>query len=248
MAPLLRAGELESQLEGLLARQREVLLNAPVVSGGTFDPTHYTQASRRAAFAVGALTAAALLAAIWCAAISAWCSHWRTRYSFPTLVLRLPLACCAALPCGVHLGESMCHAQMRNASLPSTCTQSQYKTASCRLACLLFLQNSIPQQTHARLPDRTSRRWGYMQFQAKRGAFVREAAAVSVLERQDPDTVRKLIAQARGLVERTQCPKRSVRMSYAILLKAPALKTRCRSSGTYQPCASSSRRRASPIL
>lgn len=99
MVPLPRAGDLESRLEGLLARQREVLLNAPVVSGGAFDPTHYTQASRRAAFAVGALTAAALLAAIWCAAIAAWCSHWRTRYSFPTPLLRSPLACCAALPC-----------------------------------------------------------------------------------------------------------------------------------------------------
>lgn len=48
-----------------------------------------------------------------------------------------------------------------------------------------------------------------MRFQAKRGAFVREAAACAVLERQDPDAVRKLIAQARVSVRRTKCPERN---------------------------------------
>lgn len=63
------AGELESQLEGLLRQQRELLLSAPVVAGGKFDPQYYTKASRHATFVAGALTAAAILGAI------GWASH-----------------------------------------------------------------------------------------------------------------------------------------------------------------------------
>ena len=61
-------GELEGQLEGLLRQQRELLLSAPVVAGGKFDPQYYSKASRRSSFLWGALTAALLLAVLGCGA------------------------------------------------------------------------------------------------------------------------------------------------------------------------------------
>lgn len=61
---LCTAGELDAQLEGLLRQQRELLLSAPVVSGGKFDPLYSTKASRRSTFLAGALTAGAILGAI----------------------------------------------------------------------------------------------------------------------------------------------------------------------------------------
>jgi hypothetical protein len=61
-------GELEGQLEGLLRQQRELLLSAPVVAGGKFDPQYYSKASRRSTFLAGALTAALLLGALGCGA------------------------------------------------------------------------------------------------------------------------------------------------------------------------------------
>jgi hypothetical protein len=64
-------GELEGQLEGLLRQQRELLLSAPVVAGGKFDPQYYSKASRRSTFLAGALTAALLMGALACAAAAA---------------------------------------------------------------------------------------------------------------------------------------------------------------------------------
>lgn len=52
-------------MEALLQRQREVLLNAPVVAGGAFDPQYYTTRTTTFYFVVGAMTAAAVLGASW---------------------------------------------------------------------------------------------------------------------------------------------------------------------------------------
>lgn len=83
-------GELEGQLEGLLRQQRELLLSAPVVAGGKFDPQYYSKASRRSTFLSGALTAALLLGAIGCAAAAA-AAHQHS--AFDAAICTLGMVC-----------------------------------------------------------------------------------------------------------------------------------------------------------
>jgi hypothetical protein len=60
-----RADELETQLSDLLQRQRELLLAAPVLPGGRFDPAlHPARYPWRHAL-LGALTTAVAVALTW---------------------------------------------------------------------------------------------------------------------------------------------------------------------------------------